>query len=73
MIGGTFDDDPVDLEQALVILYGFDGQPLDTIRIIREPEGGRWALENGDDVLRIFSVEFSPLINVAQFVDPSGR
>ena len=69
----AFTDYPVDLEQALVILYGFDGQPLDTIRIIREPEGGRWALENGDDVLRIFSVEFSPLINVAQFVDPSGR
>ena len=69
----AFTDYPAELEQALVILYGFDGQPLDTIRIIQEPSNGRWALENGDDVLRVFSVEFSPLINVAQFVNGSGR
>ena len=64
---------PAELEQALVVLYGFDGQPLDTIRIIQESNSGHWALENGDDVLRVFSVEFSPLINVAQFVNGAGR
>ncbi|MEE2681647.1 MAG: DUF4340 domain-containing protein [Planctomycetota bacterium] len=68
----AFTDYPAQLQEALVILYGFDGLPLDTIRIIREPNGGRWALENGDDVLRVFSVEFSPLINVAQFVNDAG-
>ena len=59
--------DPVELEQAVVVLYGFDESPLDAIRIIREDNAGRWALENGDDVLRIFSVEFSPQIDASQY------
>ena len=63
----SFSDYPVELEQAVVVLYGFDGSPLDAIRIIREENGGRWALENGDDVLRIFSVEFSPQIDASQY------
>ncbi|MAJ47266.1 MAG: hypothetical protein CBC35_08465 [Planctomycetes bacterium TMED75] len=63
----SFSDYPVELEQAVVVLYGFDGSPLDAIRIIREENGGRWALENGDNVLRIFSVEFSPQIDASQY------
>ena len=63
----SFSPYPVELEQAVVVLYGFDGSPLDAIRIIREENGGRWALENGDDVLRIFSVEFSPQIDASQY------
>ena len=45
---------PSSLEVATVILHGFDGRPLDAIRIAREPDQGRWALENGDGVLRLF-------------------
>lgn len=45
---------PSSLEVATIVLHGFDGRPLDAIRIAREPEGGRWALENGDGVLRLF-------------------
>jgi hypothetical protein len=49
---------PRDLEVAVITLIGYDGRPLDTVRIAREVTGegepGRWALENGDDVLRIF-------------------
>lgn len=63
----SFSDYPVELEQAVVVLYDFDGSPLDAIRIIREENDGRWALENGDDVLRIFSVEFSPQIDASQY------
>lgn len=45
---------PHELEAASVTLLGFDSRPRDTVRIAREPDDGRWALENGDNVLRIF-------------------
>ena len=45
---------PASLEVATIVLHGFDGRPLDAIRIAREPDEGRWALENGDGVLRLF-------------------
>ena len=44
---------PLDLEVATVVLHGFDGRPIDAVRIAREPDRGRWALENGDGVLRL--------------------
>ena len=45
---------PSELEQARVTLLGFDGAPLDTVRLLREePDSGRWAMENGDNVLRV--------------------
>ncbi len=48
---------PRELEQAVITLIGDDGGPLDTVRVLREPGPpagrGRWALENGDHVLRI--------------------
>ena len=46
-------DFPSSLEVATIVLHGFDGQPMDAVRIAREPDGGRWALENGDGVLRL--------------------
>ncbi len=49
---------PADMQHAIVILYGFDGSPLDTVRIAREPQSGSWALENGDDVLRVYPASF---------------
>jgi len=45
---------PHEIGVAVAILSGFDGAPLDAVRIAREPQQGRWALENGDSVLRIF-------------------
>ena len=45
---------PGSLEVATIVLHGFDGRPLDAIRVAREPDEGRWALENGDGVLRLF-------------------
>jgi hypothetical protein len=48
---------PQELEVAIVTLIDADGGPLDTVRLLREPLPpealGRWALENGDRVLRI--------------------
>jgi hypothetical protein len=50
---------PAELSEALVILEDISGRPLDTVRVAREPDRGRWALENGDDVLRIFPESFT--------------
>lgn len=44
---------PQTLLVATVVFNGFDGRPLDAVRIAREGPGGRWAFENGDGVLRI--------------------
>lgn len=46
-------DYPGALEIATVVLHGFDGVPMDTVRIARERNAGRWAFENGDGVLRL--------------------
>jgi hypothetical protein len=46
---------PHDLEVAVVTFYGFDDRPRDTVRVLRDPDTGNWALENGDNVLRVFS------------------
>lgn len=46
-------DHPRELEVATVVFHGFDGRPMDAVRIAREPDAGRWALENGDGVLRL--------------------
>jgi hypothetical protein len=45
---------PRDLQIATVTLVGFDAMPLDTVRIAQEPDTGRVAMDNGDDVLRVF-------------------
>ena len=47
-------DFPRELAIANVTLLGYSGEPLDTIQIAREPDQGRWAFENGEEVLRIF-------------------
>lgn len=46
-------DYPTSLEVATVVLHGFDGSPMDSVRIARERNAGRWAFENGDGVLRL--------------------
>ena len=45
---------PRELEVATVTLYGFDGKALDTVRIAQEKTSPSTALENGDNVLRVF-------------------
>lgn len=45
---------PSELERARVTLHGFDGRPMDTVRLLRETgDAGRWGMENGDRVIRI--------------------
>lgn len=45
---------PSELERARITMLGYDGAPLDTVRLLREqPDSGRWAMENGDNVLRV--------------------
>lgn len=48
---------PAEHEVAQVTLYGFGGRPLDTVRVVRFPDSGQWAMENGDGVLRLFPAE----------------
>ncbi len=45
---------PQQLQVATIVLHGFDGRPIDAVRVARESDAGRWALENGDGVLRLF-------------------
>lgn len=47
-------DFPQQLQVATIVLHGFDGRPIDAVRVAREQNAGRWALENGDGVLRLF-------------------
>lgn len=58
---------PRELEVAVVTLFGFRGQPLDTVRIVHEPGSGAWALENGDNVLRVFERGFAPRLTMQDF------
>ncbi|MCH2143551.1 MAG: DUF4340 domain-containing protein [Phycisphaerales bacterium] len=64
---------PADMQHAIVILYGFDGSPLDTVRIAREPQSGSWALENGDDVLRVYPASFGLELDSSDYgLTPGG-
>lgn len=65
-------DYPSDLEVATITLYGSGMRPLDTVRIARELDTGRWALENGDNVLRIFPESLSMRLTPEDFGLPGG-
>jgi hypothetical protein len=58
---------PRELEVATVTLIGFRAQPLTTVRVVYDPSGDSWALENGDDVLRVFPGSFSPRLTAEDF------
>ncbi|UCD76636.1 MAG: DUF4340 domain-containing protein [Phycisphaerales bacterium] len=62
---------PRDLEIATITMYGHGRRPLDTVRIAREPDTGRWALENGDNVLRIFQDSLAMRLTPADFGIPA--
>jgi hypothetical protein len=49
-----FREYPRDLELAVITLHGFDGKALDTVRVAQEKDRPATALENGDNVLRVF-------------------
>jgi hypothetical protein len=55
---------PSNLAYANVTFFGYDGSPLDTVRIAQEVENGRWAIENGDGVLRVFPTTTSLPISI---------
>jgi hypothetical protein len=63
---------PAELEVATVTLFGYDLKPRDTVRIAREPEDGRWAIENGDNVLRIFPASMSVPLTAREFGVQTG-
>ena len=46
---------PAEMEVAVITLLDRSGGPLDSVRVLRSqtPEGVSWALENGDNVLRV--------------------
>ncbi|MCH8315606.1 MAG: hypothetical protein IIA64_06495 [Planctomycetes bacterium] len=58
---------PYDSEVAQVTMIGFDAKAIDTVRIIREEDTGRWALENGDNVLRFFGVSLQLRLTPSDF------
>ena len=45
---------PAELALGTVRLIGFDGRTLASVRISREPGGGRWGLDDGSGVLRVW-------------------
>ena len=61
------EDYPFELEVATITMRGFDNKPIDTVRIVREADSGRWALENGDNVLRIFPESLQLLLTPSDF------
>ena len=45
---------PAELTVGTVRLLGFDGRVLAAVRISREPDGGRWGMDDGSGVLRVW-------------------
>ena len=45
---------PAELAVGTVRLVGFDGRAIAAVRISREPDGGRWGMDDGSGVLRVW-------------------
>jgi hypothetical protein len=62
---------PREAELALITLHGFNEVALDTIRIAQEKDsagvGGRWIMEDGDNVLRLFPASLKIRMTAADF------
>ena len=63
----VFAEYPRNLEIATITLYGFDGKAIDTVRIAQEKETGRYAMDNGDNVLRVFPAGMKMRMTVGDF------
>lgn len=45
---------PAEFAVGTVKLVGFDGRTLAAVRVSREPDGGRWGMDDGSGVLRVW-------------------
>jgi hypothetical protein len=50
----AFQPMPREAQMGFITLVGFDGAPRDTVRVARDPASGKWWLDNGDDVIRVY-------------------
>jgi hypothetical protein len=55
------------LELATITMYGYDGKAIDTVRIAQEKETTRLAIENGDNVLRVFPTGVKMRLTAADY------
>jgi hypothetical protein len=63
-------DFPKELEVATIVLYGFDLAPKDIVRVARDPKSGRFALENGDGVVRVHPAALPLSLEARQLAAP---
>jgi hypothetical protein len=63
-------DFPRELEVATIVLFGFDLAPKDIVRVARDPKSGRFALENGDGVVRIHPAALPLALEARQLAAP---
>ena len=61
---------PKELEVATVVLFGFDLAPRDIVRVARDPKSGRFALENGDGVVRLHPAALPLALEARQLTAP---
>jgi hypothetical protein len=64
---GTIQPFPREPEVATITMHGFDTRPLDTVRIAQDSQTGKWALENGDHVLRVFPASMRLRLTASDF------
>lgn len=62
-----FAEFPRDMLIATITFHGHDGRALDTIRIARHPETRQWAMDNGENVLRVFPANTELRLKPAEF------
>jgi hypothetical protein len=58
---------PQEAEVAVITMFGYDRRPLDTVRLVRDPDTREWALENGDNVLRILGTDVEWKLTAADY------
>lgn len=58
---------PQELSIGTVTFLGFDGRPMDTVRIARTLKGDQIGLENGDGVLRVFPASINLRLTPAAY------
>ena len=63
---------PADLFIGRVILEGFDGRELAALRVSREREGGRYGVDDGSGILRIYPAASAFLLEVEDYEDRAG-
>lgn len=65
--GVEFIEYPRELEVAIITLHGFDGRAIDTVRVLHDEQTGRWGMENGDNVLRVYPAGLKLRLTAADF------